>query len=128
MKSKPFFSILFAVAGIIIAGWISYLSFKESKRNNQINAEIDSLKAEAENLRQNNQEMTDKISYFETPEFQEKMAKEKLNLQKEGESVAVIKPNPSLRNDQTGEDNNIGKVSGSVESPAYKKWWNYFFN
>ena len=126
MAKKSFFSILFIVAGIIVAGWISYFALKESKRNRQIESEINTLRSEAENLRQNNQEMSDKISYFETPEFQERIAKEKLNLQKEDENVAVIKPSPVLRSDQTAQETADTKEV-VAEKPAYEKWWDYFF-
>ena len=126
MGKKSFFSILFVIAGVIIAGWISYFSLKENKRNKQIEAEINNLRSEAENLRQNNDEMTDKISYFETPEFQEKVAKEKLNLQKEDESVAVIKPSPVLRNKNIDENAAVKKEIAS-EKPNYEKWREYFF-
>jgi cell division protein FtsB len=126
MGKKSFFSIAFIIVGIIVAGWISYFAFKENKRNRQIEAEIDNLRTEAGNLRQNNQEMTDKISYFETPEFQERVAKEKLNLQKENESVAIIKPSPVLRGEEKEEETAIGEEF-IKERPNYEKWWDYFF-
>jgi cell division protein FtsB len=127
MKSKSFFSILFIIAGLVVAGWISYFAFKENKRNSQIEAEIEKLRTEAETLRQNNQEMTDKISYFETPEFQEKIAKEKLNLQKENENVAIIKPSPTLRDKQTDEEEIDASKEEIIEKPNYEEWWDYFF-
>ena len=126
MGKKSFFSILFAIAGIIVAGYISYFALKENKRNKQIESEINNLRKEAENLRQNNEEMSEKITYFETPQFQEKIAKEKLNLQKENENVAVIKPSPVLRSKQETEETSITK-STAVEKPNYEKWWDYFF-
>ena len=126
MGKKSFFSILFAIAGIIIAGYISYFALKENKRTRQIESEINNLRTEAEKLRQNNQEMGDKISYFETPEFQERIAKEKLNLQKENESVAIIKPSPVLRNKQSEEETTPAKES-ATQKPSWEKWWDYFF-
>ena len=126
MGKKSFFSIVFVIIGISVAGWISYFSLKENKRNRQIEAEINNLRTEAENLRQNNQEMTEKISYFETPEFQERVAKEKLNLQKENENVAIIKPSPVLRNEEIAGETVISKDI-TTEKPNYEKWWDYFF-
>lgn len=104
MKKRSFFSILFAIIGLVVAGWISYYAVKESKRSRQIENEIETLRQEAEKLRQNNQNMSEKIGYFDTAEFQEKIAKEKLNLQKEDENVAIIKPSPTLRISESEEE------------------------
>jgi cell division protein FtsL len=127
MGKKSFFSIIFIIIGIIVAGYISYFAFKENRRNKQIESEINSLRQEADKLRQSNGDMKEKITYFETPEFQERIAKEKLNLQKEDENVAIIKPSPVLR----GENANGQETkSGSAEDdnrPSYVKWWEYFF-
>jgi cell division protein FtsB len=126
MKSKSFFSILFVIVGIVIAGWISYFAFEENKRNRQIESEINTLRSEAINLRQNNQDMKEKISYFDTSEFQEKIAKEKLNLQKDNENVAIIKPSPVLRDKQVAGEN-IDIKETAKENSNQRKWWDYFF-
>lgn len=126
MGKKSFFSVLFAIVGIIVAGWISCFTFKENKRNKQIENEINILRQEAEKLRENNQEMKEKITYFETPEFQEKMAKEKLNLQKENENVAIIKPSPVAKNTQVTGESDVPRKE-IQEKPNYVKWWDYFF-
>jgi len=126
MGKKSFFSILFAISGIIVAGYISYFAFMENKRSRQIESEINNLRTEAEKLSQNNREMSEKISYFETSEFQERVAKEKLNLQKEDESVAVIKSSPVLRNKQSEKEITATKEF-MVQKPNWEKWWDYFF-
>lgn len=127
MKKTSFFSILFAVAGLAVAGLISYSAFKETRRTKIINQEIEKLRLEAEKLRQNNKEMQEKIVYFETPEFQERIAKEKLNLQKEDENVTVVKPSPTAREKNVEESEKIKPMEKFSEQPNYKKWWNYFF-
>lgn len=126
MKKGSFFSILFAIIGLIVAGWISYYAIKENKRSRQIENEIETLRQEAKKLRQNNQNMSEKIGYFDTAEFQEKIAKEKLNLQKEDENVAIIKPSPTLRISES-EEETAEKEATLPEKPNYEKWWNYFF-
>jgi cell division protein FtsB len=127
MKKRFFFPILFAIIGLIVAGWISYCALKESKRSRQIESEIETLRQEAEKLRQNNQDMSEKIGYFDTPEFQEKIAKEKLNLQKVNENVAIIKPSPVLRVSGNEEEIPQEIVGTTEEKPNYQKWWDYFF-
>jgi cell division protein FtsB len=128
MKRRSFFSILFTIIGLVAAGWISYYAFKENRRSRQIENEIETLRQEAEKLRQNNQDISEKIGYFDTPEFQEKTAKEKLNLQKENENVAIIKPSPALRDTSSGTGSDVSqKEISAPEAPNYQKWWNYFF-
>ena len=128
MGKKSFFSILFVIIGIIAAGSISYFAVKENKRNKQIEGEIEILRQEAEKLRQNNQEMKERIVYFETSEFQEKVAKEKLNLQKDNENVAIIKPSPSFtENVVSQEKEEVLSGENNVQKQNYSKWWNYLF-
>ncbi len=105
---------------------IAVLSFKEAKRNNQINDEIEKLRQEADKIRANNKELREKISYYQTPEFQERVAKEKLNLQKPDEQVVVVKPSPYYEEIEKNLNNNPGqKPEENISN--YKKWWNYFF-
>ncbi len=128
MGKKSFFSILFVIIGVIAAGSISYFAVKENKRNKQIEGEIEILRQEAEKLRQNNQEMKERIVYFETPEFQEKVAKEKLNLQKENENVAIIKPSPSFtENTVPQEKEDVPSGGNTAQKQNYSKWWDYLF-
>jgi len=127
MKKRSFFSILLTIIGLLVAGWISYYALKENKRSRQIESEIEILRQEAEKLRQNNQDMSEKIGYFDTQEFQEKTAKEKLNLQKEDENVAIIKPSPVLQNTDNSEEAFRQKEISAPEAPNYQKWWDYFF-
>lgn len=127
MGKKSFFSIIFSIAGLIIGGFIGYFAIKENQRNKQIEKEISILREEAQKIRQNNHEMNEKIVYFETPQFQEKIAKEKLNLQKENENVAIIKPSP-VSNEYYQEKENVPASEKKIqEKPNYKKWIDYFF-
>jgi len=127
MGKKSFFSILLAIVGLIASGFIGYSAVKENQRNKQIEGEINALKEEAEKLRQNNQEMQEKIVYFETPEFQEKIAKDKLNLQKGNENVAIIKPTPLPKESETNNPSVIKDEAKTEDKPNYQKWMDYFF-
>lgn len=126
MKNKIFLSTILAITGLVAIGFISYFALKENKRNEQIEVEIEKLRQEAGKLRQNNQDMKEKIVYFETPEFQEKIAKEKLNLQKDNENVAIIKSSPAIKG-ESEEGENTEQTISFPEKPNYVKWWNFFF-
>lgn len=117
---------LVLVLGIGILFWTGQSINREYRRNQQIQGQIDALRAEAEKLRQENGDLGDRIVYFETPEFQEKAAKEKLNLQKENENVVIIRPSQSALNAST-DPIRTEAHPGNRNIPNYQKWWKYFF-
>jgi cell division protein FtsB len=126
MNKKSLISILAVAMGVPAIIYVAYRAVQEGKRNKEINDEIRIMQEEAERIRRDNKDLRSKISYFETPDYQEKVAKEKLNLQKEGEQVVIIKPSPSAgtREDAFGLEST--EVSGDSR-PNYRKWWDYFF-
>jgi hypothetical protein len=86
---------------------------------------VENLKLEAQRIQNENDAMTQRIAYFETPQFQEKIAKEKLNLQKIDENVVVVKQGidqkkqaPEVKGDE---------IVANQDDPNYQKWWNLFF-
>lgn len=124
-KGLSIAAILFVI-GIVVAGAVGWIASKEAYRNKKIEKEIEALKQEAERIRNENNALEEKIAYFETPEFKEKVAKEKLNLQKPDEKVVFIKPE-QVQEDEVQQNATV--VASNVEEnvPNYQKWWNYFF-
>ena len=84
----------------------------------QVDKEIAKLNAQVAKVKKNNEDLSYLIKYFNTPEYQEQQAREKLNLKKDGEYVVVL------------PDTN-GAVSGAQGSAANKsnarQWFDYFF-
>lgn len=126
MKKKVFLVSITVVFGAIIAGLIFYKAYQEAARSKQIDQEIGGLQQAAEKIRKNNMDLQEKISYYQTPEYQEKRAKDTLNVQKEGESVVIVKPSQTFK-EQNVQPTNENSAVAPVEAPNYKKWWNYFF-
>ena len=125
MKKKFSIVIILFLLGVIIAGFISYSAVQKALRNKKIEDEVSSLKRQAEQIQKENDTLSQKIAYFQTPEFQEKVAKEKLNLQKPDEKVVVVKPEISQEVDRSPQ---IIQENQSEQKVAnYKKWWNLFF-
>ncbi len=126
MKKMSFISLLIILLGIGAMAAVAFVSCKEAKRNQQINEEIEAMKQEAEKIRKNNENLKEKISYFETPSFQESVAKEKLNLQKPDEQVVIVKPSEYY---ESQEENLADSQKEKTEenTPNYLKWWNQFF-
>jgi cell division protein FtsB len=128
MKKSGIFSSILIFIVLVAAGIISYKAFKEARRSQQIEEEIETLRQEAKKIRQDNNSLQEKIAYFETQDFQEREAKEKLNFQKPNENVAVVKPVPETENLNSGNQKEESEnVPETEKIPNYLKWWNKFF-
>jgi len=102
---------------------------KEVYRSYQINQEISSVRADIAQLQQKNAELAHVIDYFKTDSYQEKEARQKLNLQKPGETAVAIPPAKANETDQ----DKIASAQAKVDHPDdnssnAEKWWNYFFS
>jgi cell division protein FtsL len=127
MKKKSFFTFLFIFASFVAIGFVLFYALKENYRNREIQNEIDSLKNEADRIKAENNNLAEKNQYFSTPEFQEKIAKEKLDLQKPDENVVIVKPSPSSAILSESNQNAISGQTDPQNVPNYKKWWDSFF-
>ena len=85
------------------------------------------MKQEADKIKTENNDLQQKNQYFSTPEFQEKTAKEKLDLQKQDENVVIVKSSPSSITSGESNQRTTAEQSNSPDLPNYKKWWNLFF-
>ncbi len=125
IKKKKSFMVVFFIVGIILAIFISTSAVREAYRSRTIEKEVESLKQEAQRIQNENNAMTERIAYFETPQFQEKIAKEKLNLQKIDENVVVVKYGTDQKNDAINLP--VEESMDQQEVSNYQKWWNIFF-
>lgn len=125
MKKKFSFVVIFFIAGIILAGTISTSAFREAYRSRKIQKEVEDLKAQAQKVQSENEALSQRIAYFQTAEFQEKIAKEKLNLQRPDENVVVVKPTMIEQPQVQGLQ--VENIAVEESIPNYMKWWNLFF-
>ncbi|MFC1623339.1 septum formation initiator family protein [Patescibacteria group bacterium] len=131
MKKNKLVIKIFFLCTIVLLGFFVYPAIQEMGRKNKIEEEISVLKGEREKLEKDNYFLKERISYFETEEYKERVAKEKLSLKKTGEKVVVVSPF-AFRDDNNEEeiDDNSSDViieSNMSDIPNYGKWWNYFF-
>lgn len=102
-------------------GIILYMAFSAGRltyKNYQLNIEEATLKEELAALENEIQDLQNKIVYYQSDSYKEKMLRAKLNLQKEGEKVVVITPEPKA--EEVSE-----KLRDKRTNP--EKWWDYFF-
>jgi cell division protein FtsB len=87
-------------------------------RKIEVDKEINKLKAQADRIQKDTDDLSSLIKYLNTPEYAEREAREKLNLKKEGEFVVVL---------QT-QENVAGANAGLEKEPSNpQKWLEYFF-
>ena len=125
MKKKSSFVVVFFIAGIALAVFISTKAVREAYRSRTIEKEVEGLRQEAQRIQSENDAITQRIAYFETPQFQEKIAKEKLNLQKPDENVVVVKHGIEQEPQVAGVQDQAVQDEQDVQN--YRKWWDFFF-
>lgn len=124
-KEKNLKKIVLFFSFALISAFVIYTAFKESYRSSNIEREIEELKKEAGKVKVENLELKEKISYLETDEFKERVAKERLNLQKKDEQVVIIKQGPSLaeKKEEKVEEETTEEIE---DRPNYVKWLEKF--
>lgn len=88
-------------------------------RNYQLNVEELKLRSDITSLENEIQDLKNQIVYFQSDSYKEKMARAKLNLQKEGENVVAIVPGPKV------EEVTEKPIQENLSVP--QRWWRYFF-
>jgi len=77
---------------IIFTVLVSWAIFKQINKKKEIQKEIQKLQEEAEKITRENLSSQERIAYFESQDYQEREAKEKLNLKNPEENVVIVKP------------------------------------
>lgn len=119
---------LLITVGIGAIIMISLALTQETYRRYQIQKEIEDLKVQAEKKERDNEKLKGMIEYFKTSDFQEKEAKEKLSVQKEGEKVLMVKgeqqPSDGKKPEEIRQQDNLAQKDNRTN---LRKWWDYFF-
>lgn len=125
-KSNVWLLRIIIFLGLVSGSLIGFAIYKETYKKIQVEKEIQALKDEADKIKRDNVDLTDKLSYLESKDFQEKEAKDKLNLQTEGENLVIIKPSlgKPLENSGPSEPE---KAEIIIKKSNVQKWWEYFF-
>jgi|SRR3989344_3362862 len=120
-------SVIGLLGGSALIIVIAVAAVRQTNHTNSIEQEIARLQAEADRIKQSNTLLNDRIAYFSSHEFQEREAKEKLGLQKEGEKIVMIRP--SVSQEASEEQSLLDSQPASTENiHNYKKWWRIFFH
>lgn len=100
----------------VFVGKIKYQQYKSQKA---IDREKRGLQQQISDLEDKNQNLSQSLTYLGSDDFKERMARQQLNLKKDGEVVFGFRDNPAQNSDNDSQD-------GST-APNYQKWIQYFF-
>lgn len=100
---------------------------KETYRKHQIQKEIDELQSQIEGLNKENSQLGDLLSYLSSSDYQEKEAREKLNLQKADEKMIVLQKEIGAQQSKNENVNSNEQAPVEDNSPNWQKWWKFFF-
>lgn len=108
---------IFALVGWGFAG--------EYLRNREMQQEIDSLEGRAASLQEKNDKLAEATERFGSTAVIEREARLKLNLQKPGETVVVVRETAKLQDSEDPAGPAPEGESRGGTNPS--KWWHYFF-
>jgi len=94
-------------------------------KNYKINKQIENLKKEIAELKENNIEQQSKILYYATNAYIEKVLREKLGYQKEGERVYALPRQDPEREKLIKEQKKYQELEERKSNIL--KWWDWFF-
>ena len=98
--------------------YMMYTVGRLSYKNYQLNLEESTLRTDISDLENQIQDLKNNIVYYQSDSYKEKMLRAKLNMQKEGEKVVVITPEPKVEEVPDTRTENLTNP---------ERWWRYFF-
>jgi len=125
-KIKSFLVKATIFIGIVVLAFISVGIYKEMSQKKQIQSQIQQLQQEAQQITHDNALTQERIAYQNSADYQQKEAKDNLNLQSPGENTVIVKP--TVAPDVPAPI--VADASAPVvppQVPNQTKWWDYFF-
>jgi len=113
--------------GIVILAFGGTAIYRETVNKKQIQSEINRLKEEADRMSKKNSAIQDKIAYFQSRDYMEMEAKDKLNLKSSDEQVIIVKPSMAVKEVPVVPAMPTERPIAKVVIANHLKWWNYFF-
>jgi cell division protein FtsB len=117
----------FRIAIFVFVVYIFITVGRSIWKNYSINKEIEALETEIKELQLVNESLTNRIAYFKTNTYKELALREKLNMQKPGETMVLL---PKKANEDenliiSNPEKNTDTVQGD-KKPNNQLWIEYF--
>ncbi len=97
---------------------VGFLTLNSLLAKYRIDKQIRQLQARADQVQGQNQSLSDLVNYLNTDQYKEKVAREQLNLKKDGEYVVALPQN---------QQEQVAAASTETQKSNTEKWFNYFF-
>ena len=105
---------------LILAVFFADLRYKQYQQQKAIGAEEESLTQQADALQKKNDDLNQSLSYLNSDSFKERVARQQLDLKKDGEVVYNFS---TAANTTT----TVPLAQANTKSNT-QKWWDYFTN
>jgi len=86
--------------------------------------EIKLAEEKVQELEKENQQLVEKKKYYQSPEFIEEQARDKLNMAKPGETIVILPPNLEEILGKTKKETPAQSASWRTN---WQRWWKLFF-
>ncbi|MBI2451418.1 MAG: septum formation initiator family protein [Parcubacteria group bacterium] len=119
-----FSSKLFSIGLFFLLILLSFAVSKIVSKKKNFDREIADLKSQIQRESKKKEELEKTLGDLENPETILKEARERFNLTREGEKVAIILPR--FNSESVSPESQI--QTQKKEPSNFKNWWNYFFH
>ncbi len=106
---------------VLLLGSLAILSLSQYQKweaQKKIQKQIDALKAESQEIGEKNAQLESSLQYLASAAATERLARQQLNMKKDGEVAVVF---------LAGTKETAEQVAESKQIPVWKQWWEYFF-
>ncbi len=121
MRKLPLNKVTLIFAVLVITTLLfGNMHLQQWKKKRQIAAEIAALTGQQQALEQKNKELAESLAYLTSGNYKERIARQQLNLKKEGEVVYNFnEPQVAGASTEAPPESGVGE--------RVKEWWLYFF-
>ncbi|MBA3679143.1 septum formation initiator family protein [Candidatus Saccharibacteria bacterium] len=113
--------------GLIFILYIFAILTNETGKNYTLRAKSDELEVQIEQLQSQIEELGYKVTYYKTDSYQDKLAREKLGLQKPGETVVIIKKDSSLATSSQVATEQTAPTQTESSRSHWQQWRDFLF-
>ncbi len=109
--------------GLILVIYIFIILVDENSKNYKLRQQAAALEAQNTQLQADITNLQNKITYYNSNDYKELVARQKLNLQAPGESVVIV-PHTSSNNDSSSTTN---QTSQTASKSKFQQWLDFLF-
>ena len=110
------FVVVVLLGSLVVLGWSQYHRWEERQK---VEKQIQALQAEASQVDEKNRQLEESLKYLSTNAATERLARQQLNMKREGEIAVVFMADAASRANQP--------ESQKATVPYWRLWWDHFF-